>query len=196
MDGLKLQKIQNNIGESSQPTNTFSDFVYFFSSIIDKTTEFYWLIEGGYGLIFNLPESWFEDAWYDEKYDIEHSVKLDEFESHFILDRRSEKSFILTEPDFLKKYAKYIVDDWWDIIGFYKPPHDIEDYFKKLSEIYNPLEKANFLDKTADICFFNIDAAYWEIFAQDHSIIKSIVKDTESKSGFNATTIKLINKTA
>ncbi len=194
MNGLRIQK--NALSTSKQNhSDRYSDFYFFFSSIFEKTTEFHWLLDGGYGIVFDLPNEWFTNAWYDEKTDMHRSAKLDEFESHILIDRRDEKSSILTTPDFLKKYGKFILDDWWDIIGFCTPPRDIDNYLNELNKIQDPPEKALFLDKTADICFFNVDAAYWEIFAKDESILKRIKKVmTNSSNKYNVTPINLTEK--
>jgi hypothetical protein len=54
-------------------TDTVPDFWRYFAPVLEKTAGYQWLIKGE--ILYQFPEEWFADEWYDEKTDTRHSAK-------------------------------------------------------------------------------------------------------------------------
>ncbi len=153
-----------------------SDFSRYFSSIKSYLSSYYWIIESD-GLTYRFPKEWYDDEWYDEETDETRSTKLDEFNSDILVNH---SNYVLTKPCFIPKYCDYFLDDWCDIIGFEKIPE--HDFWKIYCSYISDRQKLNaFLNDTCDICFFNIDAAYWEIFAKNQELLDLVYDNMKSQ---------------
>src|SRR6185369_14927806 len=74
-------------------------------------------------------------------------------------------------PDtLLPKFAHFIEEDWMELCGFRQPP-DVVAARRHLRE--SPTDYA-WLSSVADICFFNVDGAWWEIYARDESLLEAV----------------------
>lgn len=74
-------------------------------------------------------------------------------------------------PDtLLPKFATFINEDWTDLYGFHQLP-DVTSFRQHLCK--NPADYP-WLSRHADICLFNVDGAWWEIYARDPSLLETI----------------------
>lgn len=71
----------------------------------------------------------------------------------------------------LPRFAHFMENDWVDLYGFLQPPAE---------EIQRRLEggvvNTRLLSGIVDICFFNVDNAYWEIYARDDQMLNDVAR--------------------
>ncbi|EDN67589.1 hypothetical protein BGP_5361 [Beggiatoa sp. PS] len=121
---------------------------------------------------FFLPMFMAEKSDYDyekEKYVSGAGV---EFENDMTALHDSE-DWCFSKTDILSKYGEGVNEDWNGIFGFQKMLIQPHDWVKKYSEVKNQSE---FVNRTVDICFLNVDAAYWEIHCKNQQWI-AIIKE-------------------
>ncbi|HVM60870.1 MAG TPA: hypothetical protein VMV72_08385 [Verrucomicrobiae bacterium] len=70
----------------------------------------------------------------------------------------------------LPKFAHYVIEDWADLYGFQKSP-DVAATRRHLRESPTDYE---WLSRTVDICFFNVDGAWWEVYARDEALLAAV----------------------
>ena len=70
----------------------------------------------------------------------------------------------------LPRFADFITDDWADLYGFQASP-DVAAVRQRLRGSPTDYE---WLSRHTDICFFNVDGAWWEIYARDDSLLGTV----------------------
>lgn len=74
-------------------------------------------------------------------------------------------------PDtLLPKFAHFVIEDWVDLYGFRASP-DVPGIRQHLHKSPTDYE---WLGQVADICFFNVDGAWWEIYARDKALLEAV----------------------
>jgi hypothetical protein len=74
-------------------------------------------------------------------------------------------------PDtLLPRFAHYVVSDWAELYGFQARP-DVATIRRRLRESPSDYE---WLSKVTDLCFFNVDGAWWEMYARDERLLDAV----------------------
>jgi hypothetical protein len=74
-------------------------------------------------------------------------------------------------PDtLLPKFARFVRENWTDLYGFQKRP-DVAEVRRQLQR--NPTDY-EWMSQNVDLCFFNVDGAWWEIYARDESLLEAV----------------------
>lgn len=181
------EAIKNKISSDIEIINEgVSDFSLYFENILNKIPKYNWLIIGD--IQFNFPKEWFKDEWYDKSLDIYRSEAIDNFLSDILIDCRQEKQFFIGKPNFLLKYCKYFIDDWCDIFSLKDIPSNINQYVESLSSSQS---QDQILEGKIDICFSNVDAAYWNFFAKDKQLLTDVINYLQPHEKFK---IKVLNR--
>jgi hypothetical protein len=71
------------------------------------------------------------------------------------------------KPGCLEKLAALVVGDWTDIVGVSYPPHWSRAAVRPDDNVW--------LAKNASVYFACIDAAFWEVYAQDQGILETLM---------------------
>src|SRR5687768_15500351 len=112
MRGLSVGRTHGSARRSHQLT----DFEEFFSSLYPGMRSYTWLLDGVH---FRIPEA--PDQWFDAETDRYRSGILDAFASGMLA---TDERALVARPGFVETYAKYLVDDWCDIVGLQAAPDD------------------------------------------------------------------------
>jgi hypothetical protein len=119
-------------------------------------------------MIFALPEAWNYGDYLPEQgiYD----TKEWHFFIDFIVKNDKDRTFqdMVVKPLFLNNFSKYFVDDWCEIYGFN------ENYLSLFLDCKSyDMDFINTLFNKGiiEICFKNIDAAYWDFFTTNHDML-------------------------
>jgi hypothetical protein len=125
----------------------------------------------GYSWVFGcdsffLPTFMAEKSEYDDKKEKYMSGPGVDFENDIkaLYDSDVRDGWCFSKTDILSKYGEGVNEDWNGIFGFQKLLIQPHEWVKKYSEVKNPSE---FVNRTVDICFLNVDAAYWEIYCKN-----------------------------
>jgi hypothetical protein len=70
----------------------------------------------------------------------------------------------------LPRYAHYVIDDWAGLYGFQKYP----DVAAMRNHLRHSPTDYEWLNRVVDICFFNVDGAWWEIYAREASLLEAV----------------------
>jgi hypothetical protein len=71
----------------------------------------------------------------------------------------------------LPRFAHFVTNDWADLYGFLQPPD--EEVRARLGRgVLDPRR----LSAVVDVCFFNVDGAYWEIYARDDQMLSDVAR--------------------
>jgi hypothetical protein len=74
-------------------------------------------------------------------------------------------------PDtLLPRFVSFVAEDWADLVGFQTTP-DVSVIRRHLGERPADYE---WLSEHADICFFCVDGAWWEIYARDRALLETV----------------------
>jgi hypothetical protein len=126
---------------------------------------------------FQLPAAWIDESSFDEASESFTSGPCAEFEQDVSL--LSEGAANVAGPvrygfssrsDLFPKYADAIAEDWNAIFGFRAP---IDDPLAWLKGYYDTGDRAAYVSE-AEVCFLNIDAAFWEFYARDPRLIETL----------------------
>jgi hypothetical protein len=122
-------------------------FETFFGPILPRLAAFHWLYD-------EFPFAGWED---------------DDPEFMRLCDARCDEGYL--PPDtLLPKFARYVINDWADLYGFaQRPPEDVRRRLGARRQA-----DYRWLSGIVDICFFNVDGAYWEIYAADDRILNEV----------------------
>ena len=127
-----------------------SDFSKCFSVVKEELKKYYWLfIETR----FRFPEDW---------------GNFDELESLIIEEK--EGVYKYTKPEFLLLCMDCIDDDWTTILGFNT---DVSK-FTSINDLYLSSFDNLWVNNDVRICFKNVDAAFWQVFSTQTTILHSI----------------------
>jgi hypothetical protein len=75
-------------------------------------------------------------------------------------------------PDLLlPRFARYVTNDWASFYGFHQKP-DAKKFFEAMPDG----QDGAFLSRTVDLCFFNVDAVWWDFYSRDESLIAAVRK--------------------
>ncbi len=70
----------------------------------------------------------------------------------------------------LPRYAHHVIDDWVDLCGFRQAP-DVRTVRARLRRSRTDHE---WLGRAADICLFNVDGAWWEVYAKEDAMLDAV----------------------
>jgi hypothetical protein len=120
---------------------------------------------------FQLPAAWVDESSYDETSGRFTSGPCAELERDvsFVSEGAAEYGYS-SRADLFPKYADAVSEDWNTIFGFRAP---IDDPLAWLKGYYDASERARYVSD-ADVCFINIDAAFWELYARDPRLIETL----------------------
>ncbi|MEK8017351.1 MAG: hypothetical protein VSS75_010830 [Candidatus Parabeggiatoa sp.] len=76
----------------------------------------------------------------------------------------SEDEWYFSKTELFSKYVEGVKEDWNGLFGFQKMLIQPHEWAKKYSTVKDISE---FVNNTVDICFLNVDAAYWEIHCRN-----------------------------
>jgi len=154
-----------------------SKFYLYFKNLIFKVENSFWILTTG---SFKLPIYWFPDSELDIK------AELDEFESA-IISKMGE--YMLVDNSFMKKYDKYVKDDWNELMCFYG---DFA-YFEKVLEhmkassaedlislVLNKEEKGEI---NFEFLLNNWDSVYWEQLTEKDEYCKVLLASINGEKG-------------
>ena len=133
-----------------------SDFARYFGSVLPRLRDLTWLVDAeAFRPPYDLADT--ESAAFDARRQwVEcESRSIDYFPPHFACG-----------PGFAPDFADWCNDDWNCLYGFDHPLADWRKWLRGRNEGSNS-EKAAYLARTATVCFFAVDGAYWEFFAHD-----------------------------
>jgi hypothetical protein len=69
----------------------------------------------------------------------------------------------------LPKYAHFVVNDWAELYGFRVAPN-----VPATREKLRGGRDYTWLSGVVDVCFFNVDGAWWEVYATDQALIQTV----------------------
>lgn len=69
----------------------------------------------------------------------------------------------------IPKYVHFIINDWAELYGFRICP----DVPATLRHLRGGRDYA-WLSSVVDICFFNVDGAWWEVYARDQTLLQTV----------------------
>jgi len=156
-----------------------NDFHAIFSELYPVFNNYRWVIQGT--PIFNFPDQWYKNSWYDEESDMERSPQLDEYES-CIISRTDDA--LLADVGYVSRYFKYLVDDWID--AFALPPSftDIDGFIKSYWQLKHAKDRNRWVGEMADICIFNIDGMFWEFYSKNAQHLLTLQEHINKDPGF------------
>src|SRR3712207_2914799 len=141
-----------------------------FSPIFPGLRGLSWITRHG---AFQLPAAWFDESSFDETSERFTSGPCAEFEQDVsvISDATGDvRHGYSSRSDLFPKYADAVSEDWNGIFGFRAP---IDDPRAWLKGFYDARDRAAYVS-VAEVCFLNIDAAFWEFYAQDPQLIEAL----------------------
>jgi hypothetical protein len=163
------------------------EFPFIFKPILEDLKEYYWLVNHD---TFFFPVEWYDQSTYDKKTDTYIAGPIKEVYSKFeIIGSHGEA--LLGIPQIMPLYAQYIKDDWNRLIAFSEKPKDIKAWLKMYRGQKRTKERADFISKTVDIGFANVDGAYWEIFTKKTELIDKLKKYLDGIEGIKIEENKL-----
>ncbi len=77
----------------------------------------------------------------------------------------------------LPKYSRFVCGNWNNLFGFESMP-DAPLMFSRLMT-----RDGVFFEKAIDLCFFNVDAAYWDFYAKEEELLRVVTKHASSLAG-------------
>ena len=90
-----------------------------------------------------------------------------DFES--LVESRCSEGYI--PPDtLLPRFAGFVTEDWAELFGFRQRP-DISVDRRQLQRSPTDYE---WMSQSVDLCFFNVDGTWWEIYARDASLLEAV----------------------
>jgi hypothetical protein len=82
-------------------------------------------------------------------------------------------------PDtLLPKFARFVTEDWTDLYGFQKRP-DVAAVRRQLQR--SPTDH-EWISQNVDLCLFNVDGVWWEIYARDESLLEAVRRHVDGLS--------------
>lgn len=143
MHGIRIQsEFRETSPGSRRPAAVpagMSAFAFFFAPILPELASAYWLYE-------SFPfRTWADDSDYMR-----------------LVDTVPGEHGCITPDTFLPRYARFVADDWASLFGFSRAPSSAEflSHF-----VANPRDYT-FISERVDLCFFNVDGAWWEFYSQ------------------------------
>jgi hypothetical protein len=125
------------------------EFFEIVNPIAHLITGLYWILDG-----LSLLHTASDGSTFDDNI----QNRFDEL----IISERNH--LIITEQDFILRYAKFILGDWDDLVGL-RSLQDVNDTFTLTQE---------FIESKAVVYFRCIDAAYWEVYASDPKLLLTL----------------------
>jgi hypothetical protein len=122
---------------------------------------------------FQLPSAWFDESSFDETSERYTSGPCAEFQQDVsvISDATGDVTYgYSSRSDLFPKYAEAVTEDWNTIFGIRAP---IDDPLAWLDRFYDARDRAAYVSG-ADVCFLNIDAAFWEFYARESQLIETL----------------------
>ncbi len=204
MSGLEIHWSESNLDElpglSWKDTSTFE---YIFRPILPRLATYTWLYDQNDGLPFSGL------AWCDTEFELE-------------VDKFLRTNGVIPADSLLPRFSHYLKEDWTDLYGFRLPP-DAETFIANLKEAENagpwlkgenvPEQLARhphlyvefirqmggrmvyrFLAETIDLCFFNVQGVYWEIYSRDVDLIETVRAHVNSNNGLNCVERSLLDR--
>ena len=145
-----LEELKEKYPNATVIESKTSDFSKYFSVVKEELKKYYWLfIETR----FMFPEDW---------------RNFDELESLIIEEK--EGVYKYTKPEFLLSSMDYIDDDWTTILGFNS---DVSKS-TSINDLYLSSFDSLWVNNDLRICFKNVDAAFWQVFSTQETILHSI----------------------
>lgn len=94
-------------------------------------------------------------------------------------------------PDtILPRFARFFIQDWCDLFGFRHLP-DVAVTLQQLREQPSDYE---WMSAQTDICFFNVDNAFWEIYARDRGLLETVRQHVAGLSDITVQDVLLENR--
>lgn len=90
-------------------------------------------------------------------------------------------------PDtLLPRYAHNVINDWFSLFGFRQSPaEDIRCRLRRGTTNYAGLSRV------VDLCVFNVDAAYWELYTRDEQMLDAVARHVGAMTGVTITEKRL-----
>lgn len=162
MLGLKIQ----------QASRIKAPFGFCFRSTLPLLNSYYWIVQQD--SFQQLPRKLIDASVYDESIDRYVEGPLCRFDD---LRLDAVHDYVYFGPGLLPEFSPGITEDWNELYGFVEPLSNFQDWVEKRFGD----NRAKLVEDTAAVCFFNIDAAYWEIYAKDSNMIEGVQTDMESE---------------
>ena len=166
MRGIRLRPGTSNL-PSELPSGSF---VHFFAPVLPRLRLVHWLYH-------SWPFAQRDDAFRQALSELPPS------------DGTYNSGFGYIPPDLLlPRFAHFVTDDWASLYGFHTKP-DASSFFKAM-------ESGSYwtvLDRTADLCFFNVDAVWWDFYARDESLLEIVRTHAASLGNVNVEERDLLN---
>jgi hypothetical protein len=138
-------------------------FKTLFGPLFSKLSAYRWIF---YEESFFLPLLMADESEYDYKTERYISGPGVDFQKDIIT--LSEQGWCFSKAAVFSKYAEGVTEDWNGLFGFQKLCFQPLEWTKKYSQV-KPISE--FVNKTVDVCFLNVDAAYWEIHCRNEAWI-------------------------
>jgi len=183
MNGLKIEPIFRYQKYADQFTNNpipkdQSDFHFYFNPIFKFLSGHHWIIERD---SFNWPLDWHVNSPYEESNNTYTEGPMKKVFDLFSQIQDQENS-LYAAPGLMPTYAEYVKDDWNTLFGFKIGLSSPQKWMQRF-DIENHEERVDWVQKTADIGFLNVDAAYWEIHARNIKIIETVQNHLKNIEG-------------
>ncbi|MEQ8187595.1 MAG: hypothetical protein ABRQ39_06445 [Candidatus Eremiobacterota bacterium] len=172
MFGIKIEPIYKypefkGKFNSSTLQNMSDEFTFFFKAILPELFYYYWIIDRD---CFKWPVEFHHLSTYNSDTDEYEDGPMKEI-LFFFSPIEENNNYYLGLPGLLPEYASYISNDWNCILGFKAKPDSPGEWIKKY---WNAKNRGHYVARTVDICFTNIDGAYWEFFTKKEELFESI----------------------
>ena len=145
-----------------------------FSPIFPALVGLTWVTEPD---AFRLPLEWLDESSYDEAAERFTSGPCAEFERNVPLLSYGRGQYgRCSTADIFAAYAGIVNEDWNAIFGLRAPVDVAVDWLKGY---FDATDRVAHVAK-AHVCFFNVDGAFWEFYAHDEELIRSVRRHLET----------------
>lgn len=166
-----------------------SYFYRYFKPIINLFENCYWITVSD---LLN-PSSEFLDI-------LEHyEINGHDFYDVNSCDEYNEKDYRLYDGLFMKKYGRFVRDDWSDLLCFRGNPKrfreivdvtasiELREYNRNEENPISPKDLLELQDVFKDVellaYFYNFDGAYWGIMSSHHELIEIVIQNINQMKG-------------
>jgi hypothetical protein len=126
---------------------------------------------------FLWPAEWEDNSEYDNLLRKYISGPMKKFSDITTMFSYKDMNYYYGEPGVIPLFADYLNEDWNLLITFDKPLQDPELWICELDKVDN---KTDFIGKSIETCFINLDGSVWEIYTNNLADLEIIKKNLNS----------------